>query len=100
MQEYGRSCIIQFWHSLSLIRRESTMSPSPRKPKKASPTLASAGFSASLGSYQQAVDARMKAMQAEKFGARFWAKDSALWASDARTAKDVSNRLGWLSVLE
>jgi transaldolase / glucose-6-phosphate isomerase len=60
----------------------------------------SGDFSAALGSYQRAVNSRLKKMQAENFGQRFWAKDPSLWASDERTAKDVSNRLGWLSVLE
>lgn len=76
---------------MSTSRRKTT----PSAIKTPAPIL-----TASLGSYQQAVDKRLARLREAGFARRFWAKDPSLWASDAKTTRAVANRLGWLSVLE
>ncbi|HET6384409.1 MAG TPA: bifunctional transaldolase/phosoglucose isomerase [Armatimonadota bacterium] len=50
---------------------------------------------------QEKVDDRIKAMQADSFGRRYWEKDPTLWkAHDERHASVIKNRLGWLDVAE
>jgi glucose-6-phosphate isomerase len=36
----------------------------------------------------------------DEFGKRLWAKDPALWKSDMASKASISNRLGWLDVVE
>jgi glucose-6-phosphate isomerase len=76
------------------------MTPSRSKTTRSSSASATSGFSASLGAYQGAVDARLTRMSKDNFARRFWAKDPTLWAADDKTARAVANRLGWLSVIE
>src|SRR5262249_56118477 len=51
-----------------------------------------------LGRYQVAVDKRLTALAAARFGERFWAHDAALWKDDPAHAKVIRNRMGWLEV--
>lgn len=49
-----------------------------------------------LGSFAEAVHARLDAMDRERFGARLLAHDDALWGDDPAHRKVAANRLGWL----
>jgi transaldolase / glucose-6-phosphate isomerase len=53
---------------------------------------------ASLGTEQGRVDARIAAWQTAKFGERFWKLDPTLWP--AAPPSDVATRLGWLHLPE
>jgi len=52
-----------------------------------------------LGSYQDAVNARVAQLDAQGFVSRFWAKDAGLWGGDAKRQADVASMLGWIDVL-
>jgi transaldolase/glucose-6-phosphate isomerase len=53
--------------------------------------------SASLGAYQQAVDAALDEMVADRIMARIWAHDHTVWKPDPA---EITNRLGWLHIAE
>ncbi len=53
--------------------------------------------SASLGAYQQGVDAALDEMVADRIVARIWANDHTVWKPDPA---EISNRLGWLHIAE
>jgi transaldolase/glucose-6-phosphate isomerase len=53
--------------------------------------------SASLGDYQQAVDAALDEMVADDIVARIWAHDHTVWKPDPA---EITNRLGWLQIAE
>jgi len=55
----------------------------------------------SLGSYQHAYGARLKAWSGEEIGRRLWQKDGTVWVVDpaeAASAGDLTDRLGWLTL--
>lgn len=49
-----------------------------------------------LGIYADAVNAAIKALDADHFNARIWAKDGSLWKSQPAVISRIENRLGWL----
>lgn len=55
---------------------------------------------ASLGTYDQAVENAVKKMDDERWVARMWAKDATVWKSDEAHQKIIKNALGWLPVVE
>jgi len=63
--------------------------------KRARLLLEVRGSSASLGQYQNAVNAALAAMDKENVVARLWAKDHTLWRNDPT---EIANRLGWLDL--
>lgn len=54
-------------------------------------------ISVKLGALQQTVDAALEDMASAHVIPRLWAKDHRLWKDDPR---EISNRLGWLTVIE
>ncbi len=55
------------------------------------------GWTASLGSYQKAVDAALVRMADERVMPRLWARDHTLWKPQPT---EITNRLGWLHIAE
>lgn len=58
-------------------------------------------MSLDLGTYQKAVDIRLKAWDAAKVAPRIWEKDGAVWVADpvqAAQTPELTNRLGWLTL--
>jgi glucose-6-phosphate isomerase len=53
-----------------------------------------------LGRDGEAVDARLAAMDLDRFASRLWAGDLALWTSDPKTQASVRGGLGWLRVAD
>ncbi|MCK5008036.1 MAG: bifunctional transaldolase/phosoglucose isomerase, partial [Spirochaetales bacterium] len=51
----------------------------------------------SLGAYQQAVDAALEEMAAERVMQRIWSHDHTVWKTEPT---EIDNRLGWLTVAE
>ncbi len=51
----------------------------------------------SLGAYQQAVDATLEEMAAERVMQRIWSHDHTVWKTEPT---EIDNRLGWLTVAE
>ena len=51
----------------------------------------------SLGPYETAVQTAMTEMKVQKVPSRIWARDFTLWKPEP---KEISNRLGWLTVAE
>ncbi|MGV3618208.1 MAG: glucose-6-phosphate isomerase [Fimbriimonas sp.] len=49
-----------------------------------------------LNDYQASVDARIQALEAHDFAARFWRKDPTLWGGDAERQKSVGAFVGWI----
>lgn len=60
-------------------------------------TMDNARISAKLGPLQAVVDAALEDMTAAHVIPRLWAKDHRLWKDDPR---EITNRLGWLTVME
>ncbi|KPL23644.1 MAG: hypothetical protein AMJ93_04210 [Anaerolineae bacterium SM23_84] len=54
-------------------------------------------ITATLGTYQPAVDAALAQMAKQKITARIWAHDHTVWKSDPA---EITNRLGWLHIAE
>ena len=52
-----------------------------------------------LGAAQAAVDARLDALDRERFAERLWAHDDSLWGDDPEHRKVAANRLGWLDCI-
>ncbi len=52
---------------------------------------------ATLGTYQPAVDAALAQMAKQKITARIWAHDHTVWKPDPA---EITNRLGWLHIAE
>jgi glucose-6-phosphate isomerase len=46
------------------------------------------------------VQKRLEEAKRQRIAERFWGRDATLWTSDEEVARDISNRLGWLSVIE
>jgi transaldolase / glucose-6-phosphate isomerase len=53
----------------------------------------------SLGSLQTAVDAGLNRADHEHFAQRVWEKDPALWKPDPTQQNEITDRLGWLTVM-
>ena len=53
-----------------------------------------------LGDYAGAVRGRLRAMEADQFGARLWRGDASLWTADPEAQKGIRNALGWLRVAD
>ncbi len=54
---------------------------------------------ASLGDLQAAVDAGLNRADHEQFAQRVWEKDPSLWKPDPNEQQEITNRLGWLTVM-
>lgn len=53
-----------------------------------------------LGGWDKNVQNKLKELRDQNFIRRLWAKDAALWHSDAAHQKVIRNALGWLNVAE
>jgi transaldolase/glucose-6-phosphate isomerase len=53
-----------------------------------------------LGEAEGAVDERITRLDKERFTARLWRKDPALWKQDPQQQKGIKGALGWLHVAE
>jgi transaldolase/glucose-6-phosphate isomerase len=49
-----------------------------------------------MGAYQAKIDVKLKELEKNHFGKRFWEKDAALW----KNAKEPKNWMGWLNINE
>ena len=49
-----------------------------------------------LGALEPAVQARLQSMDQAKLAERLFARDPAMWTSDAKVSGTIANRLGWL----
>ena len=56
--------------------------------------------SARLGPLQSAVEATLSRAQSEQFAERVWKKDPAFWKPNPSEQKEITNRLGWLTVTD
>ena len=52
----------------------------------------------SLGPLQEAVEATLSRLTAERWAERLWAKDGTLWSADPAAARDIAFWTGWLDV--
>jgi hypothetical protein len=50
--------------------------------------------------FQQAIDSRLKAFEAQHFVGRLWQKDPTLWSPNPQHQEIIRNRLGWLTVVD
>ncbi len=55
---------------------------------------------AELGALQSAVDATLERADREEFGRRVWEKDPALWKPNPEEQSEITDRLGWLTVVD
>lgn len=55
---------------------------------------------ASLGSLQSAVDAALDRADRERFAQRVWEHDPTLWKPNPADQNEITNRLGWLTVID
>jgi transaldolase/glucose-6-phosphate isomerase len=55
---------------------------------------------AALGSYQKRVDERLVAFEHAGIVRRVWAKDAGVWSSALDHIAEITNRLGWLTVID
>jgi transaldolase/glucose-6-phosphate isomerase len=53
-----------------------------------------------LDGCEAAVEARIAALERQRFGARLWRKDASLWKTDPQNQAAIRNALGWLHVAE
>ena len=56
--------------------------------------------SARLGPLQGAVDTTLSRARSEQFAERVWKKDPAFWKPNPSKQKEITNRLGWLTVTD
>ena len=56
--------------------------------------------SARLGQLQGAVDATLARARSERFAQRVWQKDPAFWKPNPSEQKEITDRLGWLTVTD
>ncbi|HEY5609993.1 MAG TPA: bifunctional transaldolase/phosoglucose isomerase, partial [Thermoanaerobaculia bacterium] len=56
--------------------------------------------SSDLGSYSDVAEEALRRVEKEKFAAKIWAKDGALWKSDESHRNMIPTALGWLGVVE
>ncbi|HEY7339545.1 MAG TPA: transaldolase [Ktedonobacterales bacterium] len=54
---------------------------------------------ASLGDLQAAVDSGLNRADQEQFARRVWEKDPTLWKPDPNEQQEITDRLGWLTVM-
>src|SRR6185437_3991964 len=54
---------------------------------------------ASLGDLQTAVDSGLNRADQEQFARRVWEKDPTLWKPDPNEQQEITDRLGWLTVM-
>src|SRR5690349_5866455 len=55
-------------------------------------------FGFALGPAASAVEARLRALDQQRFAARLWEHDATLWGADPGRTQVAANRLGWLEV--
>ncbi|MGZ3599964.1 MAG: bifunctional transaldolase/phosoglucose isomerase, partial [Ktedonobacterales bacterium] len=55
---------------------------------------------ASLGGLQSAVDAALDRADRERFAQRVWEHDPTLWKPNPAEQNEITNRLGWLTVID
>ncbi len=67
-------------------------------PASAIPAFASQQ-EASLGDLQAAVDSGLNRADQEQFARRVWEKDPTLWKPDPNEQQEITDRLGWLTVM-
>ena len=72
--------------------------PAPAAPASVIPDFASQQ-EASLGDLQTAVDAGLNRADHEQFARRVWEKDPTLWKPDPNEQQEITDRLGWLTVM-
>lgn len=53
-----------------------------------------------LGSYQPDVDRVLVSFDQERVASRVWAKDASVWSKEEAHVKEITNRLGWLTVID
>jgi transaldolase len=70
----------------------------PAAPASAIPDFASQQ-EASLGDLQAAVDSGLNRADQEQFARRVWEKDPTLWKPDPNEQNEITDRLGWLTVM-
>ncbi|HEX5156854.1 MAG TPA: transaldolase [Ktedonobacterales bacterium] len=75
-----------------------TTAPAPAAPASVIPDFASQQ-EASLGDLQTAVDAGLNRADHEQFARRVWEKDPTLWKPDPNEQQEITDRLGWLTVM-
>lgn len=51
-----------------------------------------------LGSYTDAIEKRLDAMEEEQINKRIWNRDETLWKYDEESIQMISNSLGWLDI--
>ncbi len=55
---------------------------------------------ASLGAYQGAVDQALAALDRDNVPQRMWSKDASVWSTAEEHVKEITHRLGWLTVAD
>jgi transaldolase/glucose-6-phosphate isomerase len=53
-----------------------------------------------LGAYQRDVDRVLMSFDQERVASRVWAKDASVWSKEEAHVKEITNRLGWLTVID
>lgn len=59
-----------------------------------------AQMKAALGRYQDRIRKALERCQDQGLSRRLWEKDASLWKQDPEASKKISDRLGWLNVVE
>jgi glucose-6-phosphate isomerase len=72
--------------------------PAPAAPASAIPDFASQQ-EANLGDLQAAVDSGLNRADEEQFARRVWEKDPTLWKPNPNEQQEITDRLGWLTVM-
>ncbi|MGH2486328.1 MAG: bifunctional transaldolase/phosoglucose isomerase, partial [Ktedonobacterales bacterium] len=67
--------------------------------ERTAPNLASA-VSLELGALQGAVDAALERADSDRVALRIWEKDPSVWKPATADQSEITDRLGWLSVIE
>ncbi|HET7376736.1 MAG TPA: bifunctional transaldolase/phosoglucose isomerase [Anaerolineae bacterium] len=55
---------------------------------------------AELGSYQTQIDQRLAVFDQAALAKRVWAKDASVWSTAPEHVAEITNRLGWLTVID
>ncbi len=56
--------------------------------------------SASLGLLQKNVDATLERLDKEELSQQIWNRETSLWSEDPAACKEISQRLGWLNIVD
>ncbi|MDQ1238577.1 MAG: transaldolase / glucose-6-phosphate isomerase, partial [Thermodesulfobacteriota bacterium] len=56
--------------------------------------------SASLGRLQEKVDKTLERLDREKLSENLWNGETSLWTEDTTASKEISQRLGWLTIVD